>query len=69
MTLNDVKKFTFFNCVDLHNLFRQLDLALEKQWIAQNPYFRLYIKMVGMMATDVGRISRLQENNNLTINE
>jgi len=61
--------FKFSNCVDLHNQSRQFDLALEKRWVTQDPYFRLYTTMVGMTAIDAWKISRLQEQNNLTIKE
>ncbi len=34
--------FKYCNMVDLHNQVRQFNLALEKKWVTQNVYFRLY---------------------------
>ena len=53
--------FKLSNCVDLHNQSCQFDLIIEKQWIAQDPYFRLYTTMVGMIAIDTWKVLRLQE--------
>ena len=61
--------FKFSSCVDLHNQYRQFDLTLEKQWITQDPYFRFCTTVVGIPAIDVWKVSRLQENNDLTIKE
>ena len=64
-----LNSFKFSNCVDLHNQSRQFDLALEKRWVTQDPYFRLYTTMVGMTVVDAWKISRLQKQNNLTVTE
>ena len=61
--------FKFSTCVDLYNQSRQFDLALEKRWVIQDPYFRLYTTIVGMKAIDAWKISSLKEQNNLTIKE
>ena len=61
--------FSLFNCVDLHNQSRQFDLVLEEQWVTQNPYFRLYIIMIGMIVVDVRKIKRLTKIDSLTIKE
>ena len=45
--------FKYCNVVDLHNQARQFDLALEKKWVTQNGYFRLYTTMLGMAVTDL----------------
>ena len=45
--------FKYCNVIDLHNQVRQFDLALEKMWVTQNGYFRLYATMLGMTVTDL----------------
>ena len=44
--------FKYSNQVDLHNQARQYDLALEKKWVTQDAYFRLYTTLIGMTVTD-----------------
>ena len=44
--------FKYCNVVDLHNQARQCDLALEKKWVTQDGYFRLYTTMIGMNVVD-----------------
>ena len=51
--------FGYSNCVDLHNQARQYDLALEKKWITQNGYFRLYTTLVGWTVTDAWKINKI----------
>jgi hypothetical protein len=36
------KLFEASNIIDKHNQARQAELALEKCWLTQNPYFRLH---------------------------
>jgi hypothetical protein len=36
------------NTIDKHNQLRQGDLALEKRWLTQDPYFRLHTFITGM---------------------
>lgn len=36
------------NSIDKHNQLRQGDLALEKRWLTQDPYFRLHTTIIGM---------------------
>jgi hypothetical protein len=36
------------NNIDKHNQLRQGNLALEKRWLTQNPYFRLHTTIIGM---------------------
>jgi hypothetical protein len=50
--------FKYSNCVDLHNQVRQHSLALEKKWITQDCYFRLYTTHIGMNLTDTWKIMR-----------
>ena len=40
------------NKIDKHNQLRQADLALEKHWVTQNPYFWLHTTMIGMKVVD-----------------
>ena len=50
------------NVVDLHNQARQAELALEKKWVTQNAFFRLYTTLLGIIVIDtwkgIKRISR-----------
>ena len=48
--------FKYSNKVDLHNQSRQFDLALEKKWITQNPYFRLFTTEVGTSVIDAWKV-------------
>ena len=50
--------FKYSNCVDLHNQVRQHSLALEKKWITQYCYFRLYTTQVSMNTTNAWNIMR-----------
>jgi hypothetical protein len=36
------------NSIDKHNQSRQFDIALEKTWLTQDPYFRLATTLIGM---------------------
>jgi hypothetical protein len=36
------------NSIDKHNQLRQGDLALEKRWLTQDPYFHLHTTIIGM---------------------
>ena len=51
--------FKFSNVVDLHNQARQFELALEKKWVTQEAYFRLYTTLVGMNVTDAWKSLRV----------
>ena len=42
--------------MDIFNQARQFDLALEKKWVTQNPYFRLYTTEVGSTLVDSWKI-------------
>lgn len=44
--------FKYSNCIDIHNQARQFDLALEKKWVTQDPYYKLYTTMVGMKVSE-----------------
>ena len=44
--------FNRSNVVDLHNQARQAELALEKKWVTQNAFFRLYTTLLGMIVID-----------------
>jgi len=61
--------FKISNCVNLYNQSRQFNLALEKQWITQKPYFRLYTTMIGMSVVDAWTIDRLTKKKSLNIKE
>ena len=58
--------FNFSNCVDLHNQARQFDLALEKKWVTQDGYFRLYTTLLGMNVTDAWKIMRARNKKELS---
>ena len=38
--------------IDVHNKMRQGDLALEKHWVTQDPYFRIFTTLIGICVTD-----------------
>ena len=46
------KFFRDSNCVDKHNQARQSELALEKKWVTNDPYFRLGTTVVGVTTVD-----------------
>ena len=50
--------FEFSNQTDMHNQSRQYDLGLEKRWVTQDPYFRLYTTMLGMTVVDCWKLMR-----------
>ena len=50
--------FRYSNVVDLHNQARQFDLALEKKWVTQNGYFRLYTTILGMNVVDCWKLKK-----------
>ena len=45
--------FKYSNKVDLHNQARYFYLALEKKWVATNPYFGLYTSESSITLVDV----------------
>ena len=47
--------FEYSNKIDLHNQARQYEVALEKKWVTQDPYFRLYTSILGMTVVDAWR--------------
>ena len=49
--------FKASNMIDKHNLSRQADLALEKHWLTQNPYFRLHATMIGINVVDCYKLA------------
>ena len=59
--------FKYSNCVDLHNQARQFDLRLEKKWVTQSGYFRLYTTILGMTVTDAWKIYKMLDNYPFTI--
>ena len=59
--------FKYCNVVDLHNQARQHDLALEKKWVTQNGYFRLYTTILGMNVVDTWKLC--QDKNKLSISQ
>ena len=44
--------FQSSNTIDKHNQCRQAELALEKRWQTQNPFFRLHTTIIGMNVVD-----------------
>jgi len=40
------------NTIDKHNQCRQSELALEKRWQTQNPFFRLFTTIIGLNVVD-----------------
>lgn len=44
--------FKHSNVVDVHNQFRQGELALEKRWQTQDSWFRLFTTLVGIVTVD-----------------
>ena len=61
--------FKYSNCVDMHNQARQFDLALEKKWVTQDAYFRLYTTMIGMTVTDTWKILKKRNSSHSSITE
>ena len=61
--------FKYSNAVDLHNQARQYDLALEKKWITQNGYFRLYTTLLGMTVTDTWKLLKKNDPNYISISK
>ncbi len=61
--------FKYNNKVDLHNQARQYDLALEKKWITQDGWFRLYTTIVGMTVVDCWKLFRSVNKKKQTILE
>ena len=45
------------NAIDRHNQSRQFDLALEKTWLTQEPYFRLATTIIGMHVVDSWKLA------------
>ena len=61
--------FKYSNCVDLHNQARQFDLALEKKWVTQNGYFRLYMSMLRMVVIDAWKALKLSDSKTLSVRD
>ena len=53
--------FEFSNQTDLHNQSRQFDLALEKRWVTQDGFFRLFITMLGMTVVDCWKLMKSKQ--------
>ena len=45
------------NSIDKHNQSRQFDLALEKCWLTQDPFFRLATTLIGMNVVDTWKLA------------
>ena len=45
------------NSIDKHNQSRQFDIALEKTWLTQDPYFRLATTLIGMNVVDTWKLA------------
>jgi hypothetical protein len=50
------KYFKDSNKIDTHNHVRQSELALEKHWITNTGYFRIFTTILGMCVTDAWKI-------------
>ena len=50
--------FKYSNVVDVHNQSRQADLSLEKKWVTEDCYFRIYTTILGMILTDTWKLFR-----------
>ena len=59
--------FKYSNQVDLHNQARQFDLSLEKKWITQDGWFRLYTTILGMTIVDCWKLFRTNKKSNISI--
>ena len=59
--------FKYSNVVDLHNQARQFDLALEKKWVTQEAYFRLYTTLVGFNVIDSWKFLRVKGMNDSSV--
>lgn len=44
--------FKYARMIDNHNQMRQHELALEKKWVTQDCWFRLYTSIIGMTVVD-----------------
>jgi hypothetical protein len=51
------------NKIDRHNHARQFLLGLEKNWVTQNPWFRVCTTIIGMTITDAWLLARYQSTN------
>ena len=45
------------NCVDKQNQARQFELALEKKWITDDAYLRLFRTLVGINVVDTWKLA------------
>jgi hypothetical protein len=43
--------------IDKHNQSRQFELALEKRWLNQNPFFRLHTTIIGFNVVDCYKLA------------
>jgi hypothetical protein len=50
-----VDLFTLLSRIDTHNQARQYHLALEKKWVTQDCWFRVFTTLLGMTVTDAWR--------------
>ena len=50
--------FNYSNGVDIHNQAHQSNIALEEDWVTQNPYFRLWTTVIAMTVTDLWYLHR-----------
>ena len=51
------KFFLDSNTIDKHNQSRQYDLALEKTWLTQDPYFRLATTLLGIITVNTWKLA------------
>ena len=60
------KYYSMDGGIDVHNKMRRGDLALEKHWVTNDPYFRIFTTLIGICVTDAFnllqyRIGNLQD--------
>jgi hypothetical protein len=67
------KYFNACNVIDSHNQVRQYELALEKQWIVHDGWFRIITTIIGMTVTDCWRAYKhalpLKKHKEITVKE
>jgi hypothetical protein len=51
------KFFLDSNTIDKHNQSRQYDLALEKTWLTQDPYFHLATTLLGIITVNTWKLA------------
>ena len=50
--------FKYSNVIDVRNQSRQADLSLEKKWMAEDCYIRIYTTILGVILTHTWKLFR-----------